>query len=31
MGVLGFADIDSEELSRQDERVAEEFDHRQSK
>lgn len=28
MGILGFADVDSEELSREDERVAQEFDAR---
>jgi hypothetical protein len=28
MGILGFADIDSEALSQEDERVAAEFDRR---
>src|SRR5213593_1285410 len=30
MGILGFADVDSEALSREDERVAQQFDARQS-
>jgi hypothetical protein len=29
MGILGFADVDAEELQREDERVAEAFDRRE--
>jgi len=28
MGIIGFADVDTEQLTRDDERVAEEFDAR---
>jgi len=28
MGIIGFADVDTEQMTREDERVAEEFDAR---